>query len=147
MKFTPTSSAAPTTLLASRALGATPNVAVPKQIFDTLTPVGPSVEYCIGSTSSSSLSLSCSAGCSTSSWPSPYPRHHDALSRRRPRVTRRHDFPPNEVLTMRCLFDARLADGNRVHAVLGTLASPGACISSAMVRGPEGVVASSAGLE
>ena len=25
-----------------------PNVAVPKQIFDTLTPVGPSVEYCIG---------------------------------------------------------------------------------------------------
>ena len=26
-------------------------------------------------------------------------------------------------------FDARLADGNRVHAVLGTLASPGACIS------------------
>jgi pilus assembly protein CpaF len=26
-------------------------------------------------------------------------------------------------------FDARLADGTRVHAVLGTLASPGTCIS------------------
>jgi pilus assembly protein CpaF len=26
-------------------------------------------------------------------------------------------------------FDARLADGNSVHAVLGTLASPGTCIS------------------
>ena len=38
-------------------------------------------------------------------------------------------------------FDARLADGNRVHAVLGTLASPGTCISLAMVWGPEGVVA------
>jgi Flp pilus assembly CpaF family ATPase len=44
-------------------------------------------------------------------------------------------------------FDARLADGNRVHAVLGTLASPGTCISLAMVWGPEGVLASSAGLQ
>ena len=46
-----------------------------------------------------------------------------------------------QVWTTRCLFDARLADGNRVHAVLGSLASPDTCISLAMVWGPEGVVA------
>jgi pilus assembly protein CpaF len=30
---------------------------------------------------------------------------------------------------MHAFFDARLADGSRVHAVLGILASPGTCIS------------------
>src|SRR5829696_5191733 len=48
----PASSAAPTTRPAPRASGATPNVAVPRQIFDTFTPVGPSREYSIGSRSS-----------------------------------------------------------------------------------------------
>jgi len=33
---------------ASCASGATPNVAVPRQIFDTFTPLGPSREYSIG---------------------------------------------------------------------------------------------------
>jgi hypothetical protein len=38
--------------------------------------------------------------------------------------------PLGGVSPMRCLFfDARLADSNRVHAVLGTLASLGTCIS------------------
>src|SRR6478672_3724132 len=43
----PRSTAAPTTRSASCAVGATPKVAVPKQIRDTLTPVEPRTEYCI----------------------------------------------------------------------------------------------------
>src|SRR5829696_8591048 len=48
----PASSAAPTTCPALCASGAMPNVAVPRQIFDTFTPVRPSREYSIGSRSS-----------------------------------------------------------------------------------------------
>src|SRR3954454_24788076 len=45
----PTSIAAPTTRSASCAVGATPNVAVPRQIRDTFTPVAPRTEYFIRS--------------------------------------------------------------------------------------------------
>src|SRR3954451_187612 len=43
----PRSSAAPTTPLASAAVGATPKVALPRQIFETRMPVGPRIEYFI----------------------------------------------------------------------------------------------------
>jgi hypothetical protein len=46
-KLIPRSIAAPTTRSASCAKGATPNVAVPKQMRDTLTPVVPRTEYFI----------------------------------------------------------------------------------------------------
>src|SRR4051794_32861011 len=46
-KLMATSIAAPTTRSASRAVGATPNVAVPRQIRDTFTPVAPRTEYFI----------------------------------------------------------------------------------------------------
>src|SRR6476659_7794114 len=43
----PRSIAAPTSWLASWAVGATPKVAVPRQIWDTFTPVDPRTEYFI----------------------------------------------------------------------------------------------------
>src|SRR3954465_9793635 len=46
-KLMPASTAAPTTRSASWAVGATPNVAVPRQIRETFTPVLPRTEYFI----------------------------------------------------------------------------------------------------